>query len=249
MKRFLLFIFFYLFFGFNAIQAQTFAWNADTTTKYGTPGGEVVIHTYLVNNTASQVDLRVMRIVNQLPSTWSSSFCVGGLSGICYAPFIDTIPDPVTLMASEELELAIDFQTDALPASGVITVKIENMANIAENYTEILTVSTGPNGVEDNSREVTGGFQLYQNFPNPFNPSTNISFEVGLNAKDKTTLRIFNILGQQVRTLVNGNLPSGIYQVAWAGRDDLGNKVPSGIYFYQLRSGSQIKVKKMILLE
>ena len=105
------FITLFIFLNASLSFAQSFSWQADTTFKYGDPGEAVVMHTYITNNSGAQLELRVIRTDNQLPADWTSSFCVGGLSGICYAPFIDTIPSPVTLSASEQLELAIDFQT------------------------------------------------------------------------------------------------------------------------------------------
>ena len=77
--------------------SQNFTWQADTTTKNGDPGNTILFHTYIINNTTNQLDFRVIRTVNNLPSNWTSSFCVGGISGICYAPIFDTVPDPVVV--------------------------------------------------------------------------------------------------------------------------------------------------------
>ncbi len=75
-------------------------------------------------------------------------------------------------------------------------------------------------------------FFLYPNYPNPFNPTTIIKFTLPRAAKVR--LEIFNILGQRVRTLVNGKLPAGVRQVLWDGTDDAGQSVASGIYFYRI---------------
>jgi hypothetical protein len=89
---------------------------------------------------------------------------------------------------------------------------------------------------------VPGVFTLDQNFPNPFNPATVISFS--LPRADVVSLRIFNLLGEEVATLVNAPLPSGRHSVTWNGRSKA-----SGVYFYQIRAGSEVLVKKMILLQ
>lgn len=90
-------------------------------------------------------------------------------------------------------------------------------------------------------------FRLQQNYPNPFNPETTIGFEVPREARVK--ISIMNILGQEIKTLVDKSLPAGQYQTVWHGDDDSGRKVVSGIYFYQLESGSFRDLKKMIMID
>lgn len=91
-------------------------------------------------------------------------------------------------------------------------------------------------------------FELSQNYPNPFNPSTTIEFSVP--KKSEVVLEIFNILGQRVITLMNRSLPPGNYTVDWNGTDNSSTAVATGIYFYRLRSGSDIvSSKKMLLLK
>ena len=90
---------------------------------------------------------------------------------------------------------------------------------------------------------------LYQNFPNPFNPTTTISFFTTENNEKNTDLVIYNLKGQKVKTLVNEVLPAGEHSVVWNGDDDSGKKVSSGIYFYQLKVGKDFsETKKMLLL-
>jgi hypothetical protein len=84
-------------------------------------------------------------------------------------------------------------------------------------------------------------FSLSQNYPNPFNPTTQISFAVAKG--NYTTLRVYDLLGQQVAELVNKELGPGYYQVSFDG-----SKLPSGTYFYRLKSGGNSEVKKMLLV-
>ena len=93
-------------------------------------------------------------------------------------------------------------------------------------------------------------FKLDQNYPNPFNPSTKIKFEIpsqsalgGQNDRTLVTLKVYDLLGTVVTTLVNEEKPAGTYEVEFVGVG-----LPSGIYFYQLKVGSYIETKKMILL-
>jgi hypothetical protein len=88
---------------------------------------------------------------------------------------------------------------------------------------------------------------LFQNHPNPFNPSTTISFT--LPAKTKTKLSIYNIEGRLVTTLVDGTLDEGFKEVAWDGKDGRGNQVSTGVYFYRLTAGDRTLTKKMVLLK
>ena len=88
---------------------------------------------------------------------------------------------------------------------------------------------------------------IVSNDPNPFNPTTTISYQ--LPADSKVHISIFNIKGQKVKTLVNEILPAGEHSAIWNGRDSNGNRVGSGIYFYKLKAGDFQKVKKMILIK
>jgi len=99
---------------------------------------------------------------------------------------------------------------------------------------------------------VPHSFALSQNHPNPFNPFTTIQFRVGsleFGEPIHATLSIYNILGQKVKTLVDGKMLPGNYQVSWNGEDDKGEKVGSGIYFYRFEAGDYSETKKMILIK
>ena len=89
-------------------------------------------------------------------------------------------------------------------------------------------------------------FRLFDNFPNPFNPTTLIRFQVP--GTSHVQLKIYNSLGQEVRTLVNRNQAAGTQSVVWDGRNNAGNSVASGIYYYRLQAGNFVQVKKMMLL-
>jgi hypothetical protein len=90
-------------------------------------------------------------------------------------------------------------------------------------------------------------FFLAQNYPNPFNPTTSISF--GLPKTAIVTLDIYNLLGQHVKTLLDGNLNAGYKTIIWDGKDEAGASVSSGLYFYKLDTGSFKESKKMTLLK
>jgi hypothetical protein len=105
-------------------------------------------------------------------------------------------------------------------------------------------------GVDD--KEITiitpEDYKLGQNYPNPFNPSTTISFTLPI--KDRISLRVFDVLGREVRTLVNNEeRPAGTDQVVWDGKNNHGLPVVSGAYFYTLQFGNFSKTNKMLLVK
>ncbi len=92
-------------------------------------------------------------------------------------------------------------------------------------------------------------FALYQNSPNPFNSSTLIKYDLPV-GEHQVSLVIYDLLGHQITTLLDKeNQPTGAYQLNWDARDDAGQTVASGVYFYRLQTGEQSFIKKMILIE
>ena len=85
------------------------------------------------------------------------------------------------------------------------------------------------------------------NYPNPFNPNTNISFSIPNNSHVK--IDIYNIKGQRVKELLNEPKTAGEHKVVWTGVDEKGRKVSSGIYFYRVRTEDSSVTKKMMLLK
>ncbi len=110
------------------------------------------------------------------------------------------------------------------------------------NFSTGAVITSGPILSVTESNEGPVAFRLTQNYPNPFNPTTTISFN--LPSSDFTTLKIYNILGKEVAQLMNERKDAGEYTVHFDGHN-----VPSGIYFYQLRSGNYVETKKMVLIK
>ena len=101
-------------------------------------------------------------------------------------------------------------------------------------------------GIAENP-EIPTTFAVAQNFPNPFNPTTTIKYQ--LPNSGHVRLTIYNLLGQKVRTLVNTRQDAGYYQAVWDGRNDQGNQVSSGIYIYRFEGEGFIRTLKMILMK
>jgi hypothetical protein len=105
----------------------------------------------------------------------------------------------------------------------------------------------GSVGAIDNGTLIPQEFFLAQNYPNPFNPTTTISY--GLPKSTHVKLDIFNIIGQKTVSLIDGDQEAGVKKVIWNGRDQNGQQVASGMYFYRLRTGDKEIVRKMSLIK
>jgi hypothetical protein len=233
---------------------QNFTFHVNNLSLQGNPGDLIQFDGTITNNSADSLSIAIIRSLEQLPANWSSSLCVGLA---CYAPDIDTvyIPGPLPfppnpILPGENVDFFLDVFTDpGVPAGGTIKVRVENMTNPAE-FTELtFNASTMPTVIRYNNLPITGQFNLHPNYPNPFNPSTTIPFEIGGNGSVTTKLVIFNIIGQRVVTLVDETLPPGIYHTVWDGKNNIGQMVSSGVYFYQLSAGNYNMLGKMILIK
>ncbi|MEJ2722254.1 MAG: FlgD immunoglobulin-like domain containing protein, partial [bacterium] len=104
-----------------------------------------------------------------------------------------------------------------------------------------------PTGIGDITQIRISELSLDQNHPNPFNPSTAISFT--LPRREKTNLSIYDVEGKLVTTLVDETLDAGLNEVIWYGKDARGNPASAGVYFYRLSAGRRTLTKKMVLLK
>ena len=111
------------------------------------------------------------------------------------------------------------------------------------------TTSTIPTSVGDEKTQMATSYQLHQNYPNPFNPSTHLQFSIPVRPAGGSNLqfvklKVFDVLGREVATLVNEQKGPGTYTVNWNAAG-----LSSGIYFYRLEAGVFVDVKKMILMK
>jgi glycosidase len=137
-------------------------------------------------------------------------------------------------------ELA-NFNVSLAPyGSAIFTVSIEEETLVLPPIPPIVSV-------DESLLSPPEEYNLFQNYPNPFNPSTIIRYSII--KPDIVRIKIYDILGREVKTLINGVQTTGTYQVSWFGDDNFGNKVSSGIYLYRIESGDFVHTKKMILLK
>lgn len=115
------------------------------------------------------------------------------------------------------------------------------------NFTDIQWPGTTWINDQTDQAGVPTQFRLEQNYPNPFNPETTIRFS--LPRAFQVKLEIYNMLGQRVRSLVNGQLNAGVYTAKWDGNDDLGRSLSSGVYFYRIEAGRFASTQRMVLMK
>jgi hypothetical protein len=104
-----------------------------------------------------------------------------------------------------------------------------------------------PTAIEDTPGSLPFTYSLEQNYPNPFNPETTIQYSLA--KPGHVTLTVYNLMGQKVKTLIDKSQPAGKYNASWNGRNDQGNPVTTGVYFYRINSGDFNRVKKLLLLK
>jgi hypothetical protein len=137
---------------------------------------------------------------------------------------------------------AYSFIDTSLTQSGNYEYRILQIdSNSLEHYSSVVSISYSILGV-DGEAVLPNIFKLYNAYPNPFNPSTIINYQ--LSTDNYTTLKVYNLIGKEVATLVNGYVTAGSHQVTFDG-----SHLTSGMYFYKLQSGNNVEVKKLTLVK
>jgi len=139
-----------------------------------------------------------------------------------------------------------EFKISATSANGdaeqTVPVSVGNGRNAA-NVELIL----GTTSVQETAAEIPATFELEQNYPNPFNPETSIKYH--LPVRTNVTLRIYNALGQEIRTLVNTLQDGGVYSATWDGKDNNGRQLSTGLYLFRLEAGDFVMTRKMAMVK
>lgn len=177
--------------------------------------------------------IKILSIQSMLPGM-ISNFKNGEIS-IAWADI-----NPVKLSSSQPLFI---LKIQGLDQSGTIIFNAAPECEFSDfngNRIEGVAFNLGTN-----TESAPDKFNLYANYPNPFNPSTTISYS--LISDRKVSLKIYDMLGKEIKTLVDDEKKAGAYTVNWLGDDNSGNKVSSGIYLYKLTAGEYVSVRKMIM--
>lgn len=230
----------------SLVYSQDFSISVENNILVDTLGSEIIFDIVLKNNSSSNnLSVSIIRTEIYLPDSWSSSLCFDN----CFAPFIDSLStsedfgsSPLSPGESRTISLHVFPLQDH--ATAVISLRLYNENNISEEYIVDFEASTIANSVDENGMELS--FNLEQNYPNPFNPSTTINYTIPVNNSGDLTfvsLKVYNILGSEIKTLVSNYQRSGKYSIKFDAQQNLS----SGVYFYKLSVENYQQVKKMIL--
>jgi hypothetical protein len=142
-----------------------------------------------------------------------------------------------------EFEVGVTFIGTEIPDTVLIAVFLGSLSGFthigSKLFIDDLSFSTTTD--VNSPDQIPANFNLYQNYPNPFNPSTTIKYSIP--NSEFVTLKVFDVLGNEVATLVNGEKPAGKYEVEFEGEN-----ISSGVFFYTIKAGSFVETKKMIML-
>ena len=212
-------------------------------TKYEPVGTqEIVIDFEVVNVSADTQIVFEVRTINNLPTNWTSSLCFGEN---CFAPFIDSVATTQQFVTDppgpgDTLFTSLHVGTDLVSiATAYVQIQVGTFRNPEDRFTLDFTATTDTT-VSVNEDNLLNSYYLFQNYPNPFNPSTKISYHVG--EPGFVQLKVYNILGVEVTTLVNEYKNSGSYSADFSA-----SNLSSGVYFYSLTVNNFTQTRKMIL--
>jgi len=142
--------------------------------------------------------------------------------------------------------LALDYMSPA-DTSSMYHWALTDVGNPITGTLEWFGAPTNGVVAIDNEVLAPANFKLHAAYPNPFNPVTNIAYELATSAD--VSITVYNMLGQEVANLVNGFQNAGNYTVQWNGLDNLGHSVPSGLYFYEMATEGFSSTHKMMLIK
>jgi len=182
------------------------------------------------NTTYLHDELAILFASEPLPEPWMSMETLSG-----------------TVTAGSSAVLRVTFNTvdaELGDYEGTISISSNDPLNPLVVVPVILHVTPGTSGADDS---LPLRFALETNYPNPFNPMTNIYYSVG--STGDVSLQIYDLAGRLVRTLVKGKVQRGHYTALWDGTDNLGKNVASGAYFYRLSAAGFTQNRKMVLLK
>lgn len=218
------------------LQTQTFSfYRTSPEVIYTTDTFGVVSNGKVMNLTNDSIRIRIIRTIVNIPAGWETCMCD---IVQCHPPGMDTATADYPPGINN---IDVMLWAHSIPGTGYVTFRAEKVSNINENYTVTFGGCLNPLGIHQIST-VIKDFSLGQNYPNPFNPSTKINFSIPQSSH--VSLIIYDILGKEVKVVVNENLIPGEYEA-----DFEANGLPSGIYYYILKTDNYRSVKKMILLK
>ena len=218
------------------LQTQTFSfYRTSPEVIYTNDTFGVVSNGKVMNLTGDSIQIRIIRTNVAIPAGWETCMCD---IVQCHPPGMDTATADYPPGLSN---IDVMLWAHSIPGTGYVTFRAEKVSNTNENYTVTFGGCYSPLGIQQIS-SIIKDFSLGQNYPNPFNPITKINFSTPISGY--VLLIVYDILGKEVKTLVNEALTAGEYEV-----DFEATGLTSGMYYYTLRAGVYIAVKKMMFIK
>ncbi len=230
--------------GFDAAYAQSMEFDPNDNTCY-----MAAFNYYNFEAELRMVNLSTgaTTLIGPIGSGYGVEICGLGIAGTGLS-WIDVNPVSGTIETGDSVEIKLywngqNTEKIIIPYDGYLGVMTNDPLLPVTNVRLHLEVTVGI--ADENIKPVS--YALHSNYPNPFNPTTTIRYDQ--KESGKVSLRIYNTLGQEVRTLVNRYETPGYKSVAWDGKDNTGRMVSSGIYIYRIETGSFVKSRKMMMLK
>ncbi|RPI13374.1 MAG: T9SS C-terminal target domain-containing protein [Ignavibacteriae bacterium] len=228
-------VIFLVLLGSTNLFSQTFTFvTIDPNPVYGDTGDQIKSHAVVHNLTNNTIPITISVINRSVTAGWDSiGFCTWVN---CYAAGYYSHTE--NLHTNTYDTFYVYFYPYNIPGSGSCTV---TMTNQSTTISHDFAVVANPIGIKKIST-IVKDFALSQNYPNPFNPATKINFSIP--KSDYVDLRVYDLLGREVEVLTSQYLIAGEYEVEFDARN-----LSSGMYYYRLRTGDNIAVKKMTLVK
>ena len=193
------------------------------------------------NISSGTITIAVVRRGNSLPEGWTSSVCLGS---ICYIETVDSAA--VQLDAGDSTACGILAWTNGV-GTGTVQLDLFDLDNIDEHILIDLIIYAGITVGPITRRALPEHFELNDCFPNPFNPITTLRYELPEDALVNIT--IYDMMGRQVKTLINDQQTAGYRSTQWNATNNAGSPVSAGLYLYMIQAGEFRQTKKMVLLK
>jgi hypothetical protein len=215
--------------------------NGNIILQYLNMNGTVTEATVGIQNADANDGLLVVHNDSYLED--SLAVLISKHSWLTAEPLSGTIP------AQSQMDLILKFRTQNFPL-GDFWASLQLESNDPAHPLYIIPVHitvSAVSGVDENLAQLPKKLQLLPNYPNPFNPTTVISWQLAVGGP--VEINIYNTLGQRIRRLYSGSQPAGYHKVEWEGRNDSGSSVGTGVYLYQITTPEGELVRKMILMK
>ncbi len=221
--------------------AQSISVLSHSTTLTDTLNSDIKFSVDVTNISGTEQTVFLVRTINALPPNWTSALCFD----YCFADFIDSIATTPDFQSSpfapgETREVSAHVFPFVNPGTANIQIQIGTFDNSNQRFTLDFTAIVQPTSVGNQNSSLVNDYYLEQNYPNPFNPSTQIKF--GLKEPGFVSLKVYNVLGNEVANIINGYKAAGSYTVSFNA-----SGLSSGIYFYKLTTNGFTQIRKMIL--